>query len=160
MDESWDGRESPREYVQRLALLKARLARRSVADQALPVLAADTAVVLEGQILGKPKHRREALAMLERLSGRSHQVLTAVALVNDQETLRISLSAVTFAATTPEQRAAYVAGGEVDDKAGAYAIQGRAAVFIERLEGSYSGVMGLPLFETAELLRSGGIEVL
>lgn len=160
VDETWDGRESPQEYVQRLALQKARAARRVVADNTLPVLAADTAVVLDGQILGKPKDRRDALGMLERLSGRRHQVLTAVALVNEREAVRTSISTVTFAATTPAQRAAYVASGETDDKAGAYAIQGRAAIFIERVEGSYSGVMGLPLFETAELLRDCGIEVL
>lgn len=160
VDETWDGRESPQEYVQRLALQKARAARRVVADNTLPVLAADTAVVLDGQILGKPKDRRDALGMQERLSGRRHQVLTAVALVNEREAVRTSISTVTFAATTPAQRAAYVASGETDDKAGAYAIQGRAAIFIERVEGSYSGVMGLPLFETAELLRDCGIEVL
>ena len=160
MDETWDGLESPQEYVQRLALLKARAARRSVADQAWPVLAADTAVVLDGQILGKPKDRRDALSMLERLSGRSHQVLTAVAVVNEREAVRISISSVTIAAITAAQQAAYVATGEADDKAGAYAIQGRAAVLIERVEGSYSGVMGLPLFETAELLRGCGIKVL
>ena len=160
MDETWDGLESPQEYVQRLALLKAHAARRSVADQAWPVLAADTAVVLDGQILGKPKDRRDALSMLERLSGRSHQVLTAVAVVNEREAVRISISSVTIAAITAAQQAAYVATGEADDKAGAYAIQGRAAVLIERVEGSYSGVMGLPLFETAELLRGCGIKVL
>lgn len=160
VDETWDGLEPPQEYVQRLALQKARAARRVVADNTLPVLAADTAVVLDGQILGKPKDRRDALGMLERLSGRRHQVLTAVALVNEREAVRTSISTVTFAATTPAQRAAYVASGETDDKAGAYAIQGRAAIFIERVEGSYSGVMGLPLFETAELLRDCGIEVL
>lgn len=160
VDESWDGRESPQEYVQRLALQKARAARRVVVDNTLPVLAADTAVVLDGQILGKPNTRGDALSMLERLSGRRHQVLTAVALVQEREAVRTSLSTVTFAATTPVQRAAYAASGEADDKAGAYAIQGRAAVFIERVEGSYSGVMGLPLFETAELLRGCGIEVL
>ncbi|MBI3344601.1 MAG: septum formation inhibitor Maf [Gammaproteobacteria bacterium] len=160
VDETWDGREPPEEYVQRLSLLKARAARRIVADKALPVLAADTAVVLDSRILGKPKDRRDALSMLERLSGRRHHVLTAVALVNEQEAVRISISTVTFAATTPAQRAAYAASGEADDKAGAYAIQGRAAAFIERMEGSYSGVVGLPLFETAELLRDCGIEVL
>ena len=160
VDETWDGLEPPQEYVQRLASQKARAARRIVADNTLPVLAADTAVVLDGQILGKPKDRRDALGMLERLSGRSHQVLTAVVLAQEREAVRTSISTVTFAATTPAQRAAYVASGEVDDKAGAYAIQGRAAVFIERVEGSYSGVMGLPLFETAELLRGCGIEVL
>ncbi len=160
MDETWDGLESPQEYVQRLALQKARAARRSVADQAWPVLAADTAVVLDGQILGKPKDRRDALSMLERLSGRGHQVLTAVAVVCEHEVVCISLSNVTFAAITAAQRAAYAASDEADDKAGAYAIQGRAAAFIERMEGSYSGVVGLPLFETAELLRGCGIEVL
>ncbi|MEO6697648.1 MAG: Maf family protein [Gammaproteobacteria bacterium] len=160
VDERWDGREMPQDYVRRLALQKARAARRVVADNTLPVLAADTAVVLDEQILGKPKDREEALSMLERLSGRHHQVLTAVALLNEQEAVRISISTVTFAATTPTQRAAYVASGEADDKAGAYGIQGRAAVFIERIEGSYSGVMGLPLFETTELLRGCDIEVL
>lgn len=160
VDETWDGREPPQEYVNRLALQKARTARQIVADNTLPVLAADTAVVLDSQILGKPKDRRDALSMLERLSGRRHQVLTAVALVNEREAVRTSISTVTFTAITPAQRAAYAASGEADDKAGAYAIQGRAAVFIERVEGSYSGVMGLPLFETAELLRDCGIEVL
>lgn len=160
VDESWDGREMPEDYVRRLALLKARAARRVVAGKTLPVLAADTAVVLDEQILCKPKNREEALSMLERLSGRHHQVLTAVALLNEQEAVRISISTVTFAATTPAQRAAYVASGEADDKAGAYGIQGRAAAFIERIEGSYSGVMGLPLFETTELLRRCDIEVL
>ncbi|MEO6697100.1 MAG: Maf family protein [Gammaproteobacteria bacterium] len=160
VDESWDGRETPEDYVRRLALFKARAARRVIAGNTLPVLAADTAVVLDEQILCKPKDREEALSMLEQLSGRRHQVLTAVAVVYEQEAVRISISTVSFAATTPTQRAAYVASGEADDKAGAYGIQGRAAAFIERIEGSYSGVMGLPLLETTELLRGCDIEVL
>ena len=122
-----------------------------------PVLAADTAVVLDGRILGKPAHRRDALDMLRQLSGRTHEVLTGIA-VHTQRGLesRVSRSEVTFRAIAAVEARAYWETGEPRDKAGAYAIQGRAAVFVADLRGSFSGVMGLPLFETAELLALFG----
>jgi septum formation protein len=153
--------EAPRDYVMRVALDKAcavhaRLAR----NETLPVLGADTEVVLDDEVLGKPADRAAGLAMLERLSGRSHRVLSAVALVaGNRERVRVNESTVTFRATTPAERERYWASGEPADKAGGYAVQGLGAAFIERIEGSYSGVMGLPLFETAELLREFGVEV-
>lgn len=161
VDERWDSGEAPAAHVQRLALEKARAGwARVAAPHAPPVLGADTVVVLDGRVLGKPMDRAHGLDMLAQLSGRTHEVLTAVALVRDERrALRLSRSRVTFAALTPVQRAAYWDSGEPQDKAGAYAIQGRAAAFITRLEGSYSGVMGLPLFETAELLREFGMDI-
>jgi septum formation protein len=126
--------------------------------EALPVLAADTTVVLDNIIYGKPRDRGDGLDMLGRLSGRTHEVLTAVALAHSSEvTLRLSVSTVRFRELSLEERAAYWDTGEPRDKAGGYAIQGAAAVFIESLSGSYSGVMGLPLFETGELLRAVGV---
>jgi septum formation protein len=153
-------RELPEDYVLRLAAAKAGAVWATlVGADARPVLAADTAVVLEGAVLGKPLDAAEALQMLERLSGRSHRVLTAVALRTDigVET-RLSASEVRFRATTAAERLAYCSTGEPFDKAGGYGIQGHAAVFIEELHGSYSGVMGLPLFETAALLARSGLE--
>lgn len=153
--------EAPAEYVIRLALAKAQAGRDGLGQRRrLPVLAADTAVVVENEILGKPQNRDEALAMLARLSGRSHKVLTGVALAGDEIESRLSVSTVTFRTVTPSDATAYWNSGEPADKAGGYAIQGLGAIFISRLEGSYSGVMGLPLFETAELLRKAGIELL
>ncbi|HEY0799579.1 MAG TPA: Maf family protein, partial [Steroidobacteraceae bacterium] len=143
----------------RLAAAKAEAGwQRSRNPADAPVLAADTAVVLDGRILGKPKDKNDAEDMLRRLSGRTHQVLTAVAVrsVGGNE-IRASRSLVTFRSIEPEEAAAYWNSGEPRDKAGAYAIQGYAAVFIADLKGSYSGVMGLPLFETAELLKSAGV---
>lgn len=154
--------EAAEDYVRRVALAKARAVwlRLSPQEQC-PVLGADTEVVLDGALLGKPADRNSGLAMLERLSGRTHAVLSAVALVyGDSESLRVSRSMVGFRHTTAREREAYWNSGEPADKAGGYAVQGLGAVFINRLEGSYSGVMGLPLFETAELLREHGIEVL
>ena len=149
-------REAPDALARRLALAKARQAVAETGAGA-PVLAADTVVALEGRSLGKPAGREDALDMLERLSGRTHEVYTAVALIaRGREQLAISGSRVTMRSTTAEERAAYWATGEPADKAGAYAVQGRAAAFISRIEGSYSGVMGLPLYETAEMLRSAG----
>ncbi len=148
--------EGSRDYVQRIARAKALTVWAQ--DQSLPVLAADTTVVLDGVVYGKPRDRAHALDMLARLSGRTHEVFTAVALANqDGHTLRMSVSSVRFRALSRPECAAYWDTGEPQDKAGAYAIQGRAAVFVESLAGSYSGVMGLPLFETAELLRAAGI---
>jgi septum formation protein len=125
---------------------------------ALPVLAADTTVVVEGSICGKPHDEAAGIAMLQRLSGRAHQVLTAVALADAHGSpWRLSVSEVRFRALSAGECAAYWRTGEPRDKAGGYAVQGLGAVFIEHLSGSYSGVMGLPLFETAQLLAAAGI---
>ena len=150
--------ESPPAYVSRLAAAKAEAGWQSRDSADAPVLAADTAVVLDGRILGKPRDRNDAESMLRQLSGRTHQVLTAVAVRSAGGIeIRVSRSLVTFRSIEPAEAAAYWDSGEPRDKAGAYAIQGYAAVFIADLKGSYSGVMGLPLFETAELLKSAGV---
>ncbi len=150
--------ESPTDYVRRLALAKALTVQRGLdhaARQHGHVLAADTTVVCAGQILGKPDDALTAVKHLRRLSGRSHQVLTAVSLVGPQSMQsRLQISTVTMMALTDQEISRYVATGEPMGKAGAYAIQGLAAAFITRLDGSYSGVMGLPLADTARLLRS------
>ena len=159
--------ESPESYVKRLALEKARSGLESLGERSLlPVLGADTAVVVENEVLGKPVGKTDALAMLQRLSGCKHRVLSAVAVVGrddlgqDREDVRVSESDVFFRAITIKESEAYWDTGEPVDKAGAYAIQGLAAILIERIEGSYSGVMGLPLFETGELLQHFGIEII
>ena len=152
--------EAPADYVLRLAKAKAHAVAVALApSERRPVLAADTAVVLDGELLGKPVDTAEAAATLERLSGRSHRVLTAVALDcgTEIESL-LSDSEVRFRATTASERLAYCATGEPFDKAGGYGIQGHAAVFVESLQGSYSGVVGLPLFETAALLARAGVQ--
>jgi septum formation protein len=149
--------EKPEAYVARLAAAKAEAVWAAVAD-AHPVLGADTAVVLDGELLGKPATAAEAAAMLERLSGRTHRVLTAIALRHGAGLdIRLSQSEVRFRATTAGERLAYCATGEPFDKAGGYGIQGHAAVFVEHLSGSYSGVVWLPLFETAQLLARCGL---
>lgn len=152
--------EAPRDYVQRVTALKlgaalARLQRLGLPDA--PVLCADTTVALGGAILGKPADAQDAQRMLAQLSGRTHQVFTAVCVGwGGQVAQACSTSDVVFAPWEAEAIARYAASGEPLGKAGAYAVQGRAAAFIERIEGSYSGIMGLPLFETAQLLRSLG----
>jgi septum formation protein len=152
--------ESGEDYVLRVAREKAAagLAARPAGDTR-PVLGADTEVLFGERVLGKPLSREDGLAMLARLSGCSHQVLSAVA-VNDGRRERVALSRtrVTLRTLTHAEIASYWESGEPCDKAGAYAIQGLAAVFVERIEGSYTGVVGLPLFETAALLRDFGIE--
>jgi septum formation protein len=160
IDESVLSGEAAADYALRMARAKA-LAVRGLAG-ALPVLGADTIVVLDGVICGKPASAADGLAMLGRLSGRTHTVLTAVALVvpGSAPASRLSTSEVTFRTLSHAECLAYWESGEPRDKAGGYAVQGRAAVFIERLNGSYSGVMGLPLFETAELLRAAGMPCL
>jgi septum formation protein len=156
VDESVRPGEAPHAYVQRIARDKAGAIWAK--DQSLPVLAADTTVVLDGTIYGKPRDRAHAIEILTHLSGRTHEVLTAVALADATGiALRMNVSAVKFRVLTAEECAAYWETGEPGDKAGAYAIQGFAAAFIESLSGSYSGVMGLPLYETAELMRSAGL---
>ena len=152
--------EAPRDYVQRVTGLKldaavARWARRGL--PAAPVLASDTTVALGAEILGKPEDAAQAHAMLHKLSGQTHEVLTAVALQNGVQRLQaLSVSKVRFMAMSDAQITAYVASGEPFGKAGAYGVQGLAAAMIEYIEGSYSGIMGLPVFETAELLRQIG----
>src|ERR1700691_3306613 len=147
-------------YVTRVAAAKAAAGWRQSLLNApgnSPVLAADTAVVLDGRILGKPADRRDALDMLRQLSGRTHEVLTGIALVTQRGVeSRHSRSEVTFRGISDLEAATYWDTGEPGDKAGAYAIQGRAAIFVANLSGSFSGVMGLPLYETAELLAKAG----
>lgn len=153
IDESWDGKEKAENYVKRIALEKAR-AGNAFSDADYPVLAADTAVVLDGLILGKAETKEEAAVMLKKLSGKTHTVLSAVSLIHKQEKTLLSTSQVTFKKLSLNEIADYCETNEPVDKAGGYAIQGKAAVFIKHLEGSYSGVMGLPLFETQKLLQS------
>ncbi len=158
IDESRTGSESPAAYVSRLAVAKAQaLWDRLPENERLPVLGSDTTVALDDEIFGKPQDRNEGIAMLQRLSGRTHQVFTAVALYSSPTSqgcdLRLSVSDVTFRTLSADDCAAYWETGEPQGKAGGYAIQGRAAVFITRIAGSYSGIMGLPLAETAELLK-------
>jgi len=159
LDESrWAG-ESPAAYVERLARAKAgALWDRLPEAERHPVLGADTTVALGDEVFGKPGDRGDALAMLSRLAGRTHQVYTGVALRTASGcAARLSTSEVTFGRLTPAQCAAYWSTGEPIGKAGGYAVQGRAAAFITRIEGSYSGIMGLPLAETAELLSLAGL---
>ena len=163
-DEAVREGESPDDYVRRVTRMKAEAAWQRVVMrrglQRKPVLAADTTVALDAEILGKPADRADAERILRLLSGTRHRVLTAVAVAFEEGLdLVVSESLVRFAPIDDARIAAYVQSGEPYDKAGAYAIQGRAGAFVERIEGSYSGVMGLPLHETAELLRKAGIVV-
>lgn len=148
--------ESPLLYVQRIAAEKSDACFQRYGN-ALPILAADTAVVLDNVIMGKPKHEQDALTMLRRLSGQTHQVYSAISLRGRSHEQAISISDVTFRTLSDAEMLAYWHSGEPLDKAGAYAIQGKGAVFVETLHGSFSGVMGLPLFETAQLLQQQGI---
>lgn len=162
LDETVLGGESPAAYVERVARAKALAGWKRIEQRNLPraaVLAADTTVALEGRILGKPADRREAAEMLAALSGRRHDVLTAVVIQHEaQVESALSASEVSFKPLAPEEIRRYVASGEADDKAGAYGIQGRAALFVTELRGSFSGVMGLPLYETAQLLERLGVQ--
>ena len=155
--------EAPAAYVERVTALKLdaavqRLARRGLAPA--PILCSDTTVALEGRIFGKPESADDARSMLAQLAGREHRVLTAVAVqAGAQRFAALSVSQVRFGTLSPAQIDAYVASGEPMGKAGAYGIQGAAAAFIAHLSGSYSGIMGLPLYETACLLRSAGYSI-
>jgi septum formation protein len=155
--------ELPRDYVERVtrAKLKAAVARRSSRGlAAAPILCADTTVALGRTILGKPADGADALRMLSLLAGRSHRVITSVAVASGRRIrLATSVSHVRFAPLSRARIERYVASGEPIGKAGAYAIQGAAAAWIERIEGSYTGIMGLPLHETAALLDGAGIDV-
>ena len=146
------GEEEPvTDYVIRVARAKAKAAA-SVVQQPWPILAADTEVVLDNRIMGKPPDRRAALDMLMSLSGRTHRVLTAVVLLHEESDYRLSESSVCFRPLAIEECEAYCDSESPYDKAGGYGIQDSAAAFISRIEGSYSGIMGLPLYETAQLL--------
>jgi septum formation protein len=157
VDETPMADESAGVYVLRIARLKAEMAVRQIAYRNLPqkpVLAADTTVVFDGEIIGKPDDAEHAARMLRTLSGREHQVLTAVAVaLREQIETQISASSVWFRELSDADVRRYCASGEPLDKAGAYAIQGRAGAFVTRITGSYSGIMGLPLAETVELLQ-------
>jgi len=164
VDEACLEHESVEKYVIRLALEKARAGYLSTSRRVdVPVLAADTTVFVAGDVFGKPRDQQHALAMLEQLSGRVHQVYTAVALVSDDsqcsdnEQSSLCVTNVSFREITQDERLAYWQSGEPQGKAGGYAVQGLGAMFVERIEGSYSGVMGLPLFETANLLKRFGV---
>ena len=187
IDETRRAEECPQPFVERMAREKALAGLAALRNACIaPVLAADTAVVLDGQVLGKPRDEEHAMEMLRALSGRMHHVISTVAVAaggggggggeqdaadrdghspdigtaaGDMPKFMTSVSRVSFRDISHEERRAYCATGEPLDKAGAYAIQGRAAIFVTRLDGSYSGVMGLPLFETASLLREAGIKV-
>jgi septum formation protein len=162
IEEALDAEPAPH-YVERMARTKAqigwqRMQNRKLAER--PVLGADTEVVLDGDVFGKPRDAADAARMIKRLSGRTHQVLTAVALRYRERTdVEVSVSKVTLRRLGAAEIERYVATGEPLDKAGAYAVQGRAAAFVSRLEGSYTGVVGLPLFETATLLARVGVAI-
>ncbi|HUR40983.1 MAG TPA: nucleoside triphosphate pyrophosphatase [Verrucomicrobiae bacterium] len=147
--------QSPADYARAMAEAKAHAAR---VPPGAPVLGADTDVVVDGEILGKPRDRADALAMLQRLADRTHEVYSGVAVVQGTRVATaLSVTRVTFGPISTQAAQSYWDTGEPADKAGAYAIQGRAARFVRRIEGSYSGVMGLPLYETVELLAPFGI---
>lgn len=158
VDETPHSGEAPEDYVQRLCREKAEAGHAALQFRRLPpfpVLAADTTVALDGKVLGKPEDAEQAAGMLHRLSGREHQVFSAVAIaLGDRIETALSVSTVRFAELDEERIRSYLLTREYADKAGGYAIQGHAAAFIEHLSGSYSGVMGLPLFETVQLLQS------
>lgn len=153
--------EAPQEYVERVCREKSEQAWAMMQYRNLPrapILTADTTVTLDGLILGKPENAAHAKEMLRLLSGRTHQVLTAIGVIEGERyASRLSSTRITFAALDEARINQYVASGEANDKAGAYGIQGRAGAFVAQLEGSYSGVVGLPLFETIELLNTFGI---
>lgn len=159
IDETPEAGESAHAYVERLARSKALAGLNFLAQRAdVCVLGADTAVVRDGRILGKPVDRDDALSMLQALSGREHEVLTAVAVADrDRCEARVVSSRVTFREISAEEAERYWETGEPQDKAGGYAIQGLAAIFVSRVEGSYSAVVGLPLCETAALLADFSI---
>ncbi len=161
IDETPRDGETPVAYVQRLAREKARAAWEMLESPDAPVLAADTAVVLDGLILGKPTDAADAAQMLGALSGRRHEVLTAIALLDAaREEVAVSRTGVSFRSLRPAEIAGYWRTGEPAGKAGGYAIQGLGAVFVDEIHGSYSGVVGLPLFETAQLLARFGYRLL
>jgi len=159
LDETPRLNETPLAYVRRLAAEKSAACIAQIGSAATPVLAADTAVVLGNQIMGKPKDQADALSMLTQLSGKTHQVYTAISLRGRHHHQAVSITQVSFRPLTKLEMLAYWHSGEPVDKAGSYAIQGLGSVFVESIEGSFSGVVGLPLFETADLLAKQGIDL-
>ena len=159
IDETPKPNENPLDYVQRVAAEKSATCVAQL-NPSVPVLAADTSVILNGVIMGKPKDQRDALAMLMQLSGKTHQVYTALSLRGREHSQVVSKTDVTFRTLTEQEILTYWQTGEPLDKAGSYAIQGLGGVFVESIKGSFSGVVGLPLFETAQLLSKQGIEFL
>ena len=160
-EERHDLQETPEVFVARLALEKATDGLLRLSEQQIPVLGSDTAVILDGKILGKPENREQAVEMLLRLSNQTHQVLTAVAVKNQHRTEQIlSSTEVSFSKLTRKMCESYWHSGEPVDKAGAYGIQGKGALFVRTINGSYSGVMGLPIYETSILLNKFGIDLL
>ena len=157
VDESAQPRESPRTYVTRLAQAKADVVSRRHPGSV--VLGADTTVALEGEVLGKPRDAAEALAMLQRLTGRTHHVWTAVATAGPHRAVEAVETRVTFASSPREALAFYAASGEPLDKAGAYALQGLGGFLVERISGSHSNVIGLPLVQTLALLQAAGVRL-
>lgn len=161
VDESPMASETPEQYVSRIAKAKADAAGYVVDAEGVPILAADTTISINNEIIGKPDDQAHCRCILSKLSGNTHQVLTCVALrYQGQTSLTLSLNQVRFRVIEEAEMAAYCASEEPLDKAGAYAIQGKAAIFVEKLEGSYSSVMGLPLFETAKILQQADIMVM
>ncbi len=170
VDEAPHPGEQPLDFVSRLASEKATSGRKQVEDQAdAVVVGADTCIVLNGEIIGKPVDKAMCVDLLKRYSGTTHEVLTGVAVVGPEggipgaagvTQVRVNVTKVTFRSITDRECEEYWATGEPEGKAGGYAIQGKAAVFIEKIEGSYSGVMGLPLFELSELIKGFGIQPL
>jgi septum formation protein len=159
LDETPHFDENPIAYVQRMAAEKSELALKRLTTN-FAILAADTAVICNGQIMGKPKDKTDGMRMLQQLSGQTHQVLSAISLRGKQHWQALNSTEVTFRTLTEDEINGYWHTGEPADKAGGYAIQGLAACFIREIKGSYSGVMGLPLYETAQLLAYQGIDLL
>lgn len=159
----WEN-EAPKDYVERVTREKVEFAWKILGMRQLPlrpILAADTTVTLNGLILGKPADFAEAQDMMQALSGQTHEVITSIALCDQGKIMQAThISAVTFSSLTPDMIAAYCQTGEPYDKAGGYGIQGLAATFIAHISGSYSSIMGLPLFETTQLLRKVGVPIL
>ena len=158
LDETPLPNESPLDYVQRLAAEKSAACRAQLNSE-IPVLAADTTVILGDLIMGKPKDQADALAMLTKLSGKTHQVYSAISLRGREHGQALSITEVTFRRLTERDILDYWHSGEPLDKAGSYAIQGMGGIFVESIKGSFSGVVGLPLFETAQLLSKQEIEL-
>lgn len=158
VDESQLAHETAVEYVSRVAKSKAEAGGNILDNESIPILAADTIIAIDENIIGKPGSQQDCRCILAKLSGRTHQVLTCVALrYQGKSTLTLSTNQVKFRDLDDAEISSYCASEEPMDKAGAYAIQGKAAIFVERIEGSYSSVMGLPLFETAKILQLAGI---
>ena len=158
LDETPFPNETPLDYVQRVAAEKSAACMAQLKTET-PVLAADTAVILGNVIMGKPKDQADALAMLSQLSGKTHQVYSAISLRGREHSQAVSITEVTFRRLTEREMLDYWHSGEPVDKAGSYAIQGMGGLFVESIKGSFSGVVGLPLFETAELLSKQGIKL-